>query len=175
MPDTFSTSRRPTSDADRIAKVVRIGQLLDLYGGLLTDRQRTFITQHYQEDLSFGEIARANGISRQAIHDAVKHAESALEEYEAKLCLLARGFGNRDAAPDAEPPAKGDAPTGGTPAAPAPGLGAEPSAKVLAAATKLREMSDTLAKSGGIIYNADGVVRELARLADDLAAAAQNP
>ena len=70
-----------------VTKAVRVGRLLDLYGPLLTDRQRQFMKLHYEDDLSFGEIAKEFTVSRQAIHDAVKHAEQSLEEYDQKLGL----------------------------------------------------------------------------------------
>jgi predicted DNA-binding protein YlxM (UPF0122 family) len=82
--------RRPPSDERLIQKVVRLGHLMDIYGTLLTEKQRMFMRLHYQDDLSFGEIAADHGVSRQAIHDAVKHAEKALEEYERKLGLFAK-------------------------------------------------------------------------------------
>jgi predicted DNA-binding protein YlxM (UPF0122 family) len=74
-----------------IPHIVRIGQLLDLYGRLLTEKQREFMKLHYADDLSFGEIAFEHNVSRQAIHDAVKHAEQTLEHYEEKLGFLAQG------------------------------------------------------------------------------------
>ena len=40
------------------------------------------------DDLSLGEIAQQCGISRQGVHDAVKHCEKALSEYDQKLGLL---------------------------------------------------------------------------------------
>ncbi|MBZ4664982.1 MAG: helix-turn-helix protein YlxM/p13 family protein [Mahella sp.] len=39
---------------DRIAEV---GLLLDLYGSLLTDKERNMLDLHYNYDLSFAEIA----------------------------------------------------------------------------------------------------------------------
>lgn len=66
--------------------------LLDLYGGLLTKKQQRFTKMHFEDDLSFGEIAREFGVSRQAVYDAVKHAEESLERYEQKLGLLKRSF-----------------------------------------------------------------------------------
>ena len=159
IPDDSPAGR----DAARLEKVVRIGMLLDLYGGLLTERQRSFIVAHYQDDLSFGEIARGHGISRQAIHDAVKHAEAALEEYEAKLSLLARGF-------------RGGGSEGGdgasAPAVSAPAGPAVDPAAVREAAASLRAMHETIARSGGILYNTEGVARELLRLAEALDGAA---
>lgn len=82
--------RRPQPDERLLQKVVRIGLLMDAYGALLTDKQREFMRLHYEQDLSFGEIAQEFGVSRQAIHDAVKHAERTLEAYEARLNLLGR-------------------------------------------------------------------------------------
>lgn len=147
----------------RLAKTVRIGMLLDLYGGLLTDRQRLFVTQHYDEDLSFGEIARQQGISRQAIHDAVKHAERALEEYEDKLGLVRRGIAGQVLDdPEGEPdddggPVPGDAPQ------PAPVPDLRPG--VEQAASRLAEIHERLRASGGIIYNGEGLTREIGETA----------
>ena len=45
-------------------KHVRIGWLLDFYGGLLTGRQRQMLTSYYDEDLSLAEIAQEQGVSR---------------------------------------------------------------------------------------------------------------
>ncbi len=69
---------------------IRSGRLYDFYGGLLTARQQKVMEQHFYNDLSLGEIAEENGVSRQAIHDLLKRVNSTLERYEAKLGLLAR-------------------------------------------------------------------------------------
>lgn len=74
----------------KIERRNRLNQLMDLYGELLTDRQREFMELHYAEDLSFGEIGEQFDVSRQAIHDAVKHGEESLENYELKLKLMTR-------------------------------------------------------------------------------------
>ena len=52
--------------------------LFDCYGGLLTDKQRELFDLHYNQDLSLGEIAENEGISRQGVHDAIGRAEAAL-------------------------------------------------------------------------------------------------
>lgn len=145
--------------AGGLDRVVRVAQLLDLYGGLLTERQSRFIEMHYNEDLSFGEIAKEAGISRQAVHEAVKHGEAALAEYEDKLKLLAKGYSKTAAAvtpgaPKAEQPA------------PAPRLPAGAGTAV----KKLRELHERLRRSGGIIYNAEGMTRELGGLVSELEA-----
>ena len=71
-------------------KHVRIGWLLDFYGALLTDRQSKMLSSYYNEDLSLAEIAADESISRQAVHDALRRGEGALEDLENRLCLLKR-------------------------------------------------------------------------------------
>jgi predicted DNA-binding protein YlxM (UPF0122 family) len=69
-------------------KVLRISQLLDIYGKLLTPRQTELTRMYYEQDETLGEISEDQGISRQAVHDAIKKAEAALEKYEEVLGLL---------------------------------------------------------------------------------------
>lgn len=74
------------------AKRYRVSLLLDAYGELLTEKQRTFLHHYFEEDLSFGEIAREYNVSRQAIFDSVKHGEEALENFERVLKLVENGW-----------------------------------------------------------------------------------
>ena len=67
---------------------VQISELFHVYGELLSERQRTFIQLYYDENLSLSEIAERHDISRQAVHDAIKHGRRALEKYETTLHLL---------------------------------------------------------------------------------------
>ncbi|MGB9791669.1 MAG: YlxM family DNA-binding protein [Thermacetogeniaceae bacterium] len=71
-------------------KAGRIVLLYDIYGNLLTPKQRDVIRLYYEEDLSLGEIAEELKISRQAVYDILKRSEQALERYEEKLGLLER-------------------------------------------------------------------------------------
>ena len=64
--------------------------LLDFYGELLTEKQRTCFDLYYNQDLSLGEIAQEAGISRQGVHDSLARAEAALLELEQKLGCVAR-------------------------------------------------------------------------------------
>ena len=71
--------------------------LLDFYGELLTERQRSCYELHVNEDLSLSEIAEQCGISRQGVWDNIRRAESAMEEIEEKTGLLRRFEENRAA------------------------------------------------------------------------------
>ena len=72
-----------------IEKNLQVGVLLDLYGGLLTERQREMMSMYYNDDLSLSEIAEQYGISRQGVHDAVKRGEETLAHYDSVLGLAA--------------------------------------------------------------------------------------
>lgn len=71
-------------------KKIETGWLLDFYGPLLTKRQHELLSLYCEEDLSLGEIAEQEQISRQGVHDAVQRAQHQLHQYEAQLGLLTR-------------------------------------------------------------------------------------
>ena len=73
-----------------MSKNLDITLLLDFYGDMLTDKQRSFISYYYNDDLSLSEIAADEGITRQGVRDAVKRAEAQLYDMENKL-----GFAER--------------------------------------------------------------------------------
>ena len=70
-----------------IDKDLRTGVLLDIYGGLLTQRQREIMTMYFNDDLSLSEIAEQYGITRQGVHDAIKRGAESLAEYDDILHL----------------------------------------------------------------------------------------
>ena len=41
--------------------------MLDIYGNILTDKQRSVMELYYWEELSLGEISECEGITRQAV------------------------------------------------------------------------------------------------------------
>ncbi len=71
-------------------KVLRIAQLYDFYGALLTDKQRRCLEMHYLSDDSLAEIAEEFQVSRQAVHDILRRGEQLLAAYEEKLGLVER-------------------------------------------------------------------------------------
>lgn len=68
-------------------KKLRLGNLYEFYGELLTDKQKEILDVYCNEDLSLGEISDNQGVSRQAIYDTLKRSERLLEDFEAKLGL----------------------------------------------------------------------------------------
>lgn len=78
-------------------RLIELGQLLDFYGGLLTERQRMLVQQYAYENLSLAEIAEREGISRQGVRDGIVRAEQQLHEMEDALHLLERAKLTRNA------------------------------------------------------------------------------
>lgn len=73
-----------------LEETTRIHLMYDMYGPLLKERQRQYFELYYRDDLSLGEIAELQSISRQAVFEQVKRVAKTLEEYESKLGLLDR-------------------------------------------------------------------------------------
>jgi predicted DNA-binding protein YlxM (UPF0122 family) len=71
-----------------IEKKMKMSDLYDFYGKLLTVKQADILELYCNEDLSLGEVATELGITRQAVYDAVKRAEKILDSYEEKLGLM---------------------------------------------------------------------------------------
>ena len=73
-----------------MAKDLSVTMLLDVYGQLLTEKQRDAIDMYYNEDLSLAEIAEEISISRQGVLASIKQGEKHLEEYENALGIVKR-------------------------------------------------------------------------------------
>lgn len=69
---------------------VRLSQLFDYYGRLLTEKQQELFELHFHYDLSLAEIADQQGVSRQAVHDLLRRTSQQLEVYENALQLLSK-------------------------------------------------------------------------------------
>jgi len=72
--------------------------LLDLYGALLTQKQREIYAMHHDDDCSLAEIAAAIGITPQAVADSLKRTDAKLNSCEAKLNLMLKFQMYQDAA-----------------------------------------------------------------------------
>ena len=68
-------------------KDLAITELFDIYGDLLTPRQRELFTSYYVYDLSLSEIAEPEGTTRQSVYEQVKKVKKKLTEYESILHL----------------------------------------------------------------------------------------
>jgi hypothetical protein len=64
--------------------------LYDFYGELLNEHQRHIYEDFVFNDLSLGEIADEEGISRQGVHDLIRRCTKTLMGYEEKLHLIAK-------------------------------------------------------------------------------------
>ncbi len=73
-----------------LEKTEHVVMLKDFYGPLLTEKQQHVLNLYYENDWSLAEIAASLNITRQAIFDLLKRAESSLVEYEKKLGLMAK-------------------------------------------------------------------------------------
>ena len=67
----------------QMEKFVRQSLLYDFYGELLTQTQKSIYEDVVMNDLSYSELAREYGISRQGVFDIKK-----LEDFEKKLKLV---------------------------------------------------------------------------------------
>ena len=57
---------------------IRFGSLYEIYGALLTAKQRQCLELYFCEDYSLAEVAEEMQVSRQAIHDLLKRVEQTL-------------------------------------------------------------------------------------------------
>ncbi|MBR0293185.1 MAG: YlxM family DNA-binding protein [Acidaminococcaceae bacterium] len=69
---------------------IRFGSLYEIYGALLTEKQRQCLELYFCEDYSLAEVAEEMQVSRQAIHDLLRRVEQTLEHYETMLGFLQR-------------------------------------------------------------------------------------
>ena len=84
----------PDSHYGKVSKVIDVEEklkqayLYDFYGELLNEHQRRIYEDFVFNDLSLGEIAGEEGISRQGVADMVKRCGKKLSDYEKKLHLV---------------------------------------------------------------------------------------
>ena len=71
-------------------KFVYLNELYDLYGELLTIKQKKYFEKYYFNNLSYGEMSIKYGISRNAIYHQLKLIEKKLNIFEEKLKLYSK-------------------------------------------------------------------------------------
>lgn len=69
-------------------KIIYLNNLYDYYKELLTEKQKSYFEDYYQNNLTLSEIAENNDVSRNAIHKQLKDTVKILENYEEKLKIL---------------------------------------------------------------------------------------
>jgi len=69
-------------------RLIYLNNLYDLYGELLTEKQKKYFEEYYFNNLSYGEISEKYNISRAASFKQLKIIEEKLETFEEKLKLL---------------------------------------------------------------------------------------
>jgi len=74
--------------------------LYDYYGKMLTQKQQEYIDMRYNQDLSLGEIAEIQGVSRQAVFDNLARTEALLRRMEENIGCVKRDMQIRKAARD---------------------------------------------------------------------------
>lgn len=67
-----------------------ICRLIDIYGNVLSDRQKDVVDLYYNEDLSLAEISENCGITRQGVRDAIRHGVETLRSLESALGFNAK-------------------------------------------------------------------------------------
>ncbi len=82
---------KKVEDTDKaLQNIVELTILYDFYGELLGEHKKEIFGEYIIDDLSLGEIAQDEGISRQGVYDIIKRCSVKLREYEKKLGLVKR-------------------------------------------------------------------------------------
>ena len=71
-------------------EVIYLNNLYDCYKELLTEKQKEYFEDYYQNNLTLSEMADNYGISRNAIHRQIKKISELLEFYECKLSVVSK-------------------------------------------------------------------------------------
>ena len=69
---------------------LKLSLFFEMYGNLLTEKQRLYLDGYLNKNLLLTEIAEVNNTSRQAVNDLIKRSIKLLKYYESKLLLLSK-------------------------------------------------------------------------------------
>lgn len=90
MRYTLAMGRNVLGHLEKLEEKWEHAFLLDFYANMLPEKQRKILEATYHEDWSSAELADSYGISRQAVHDALKKGTETLERLEAELGMAKR-------------------------------------------------------------------------------------
>ena len=76
--------------------VVYLNDLFDIYGDLLTDKQKSYFKDYYFDNLSYGEIAEKYSVSRNASFKQLKNVIDKLNELENNLGIYKKNKAIRE-------------------------------------------------------------------------------
>ena len=74
----------------KLIKDEYLAKLFDLYKNMLSETQKEFMIDFVDNDLTISEIAENNGISRQAVNDAIRKSVAKMKDMENTLRFLER-------------------------------------------------------------------------------------
>ncbi len=75
---------------NKIEEFTYYNDLLDIYGELLSDKQKNVLEEYYRFNLSLLEISEEKGITRSAVLDAINKGKKHLDELENTLHIHAK-------------------------------------------------------------------------------------
>ncbi len=70
---------------NNIEERVYYNNLLDIYGDLLSKKQKTILYEAFSLDISYSELAIEYDVSRSAINDVIQKGKDKLDKYEKAL------------------------------------------------------------------------------------------
>ncbi|WP_319202868.1 YlxM family DNA-binding protein [uncultured Ilyobacter sp.] len=73
-----------------LSDFLEVSLLMDYYKNLLSDKQKEYMIEHFERDLSLSEIAKEHDVSRQAVYDNIRRGIKILKEYEEKIGFYKR-------------------------------------------------------------------------------------
>jgi uncharacterized protein len=76
------------STLNKIDKLQETVKLVDVYGNLLTKRQKLILDLYFSQDLSLLEISKELSISKAAISESIKKSISKLKNIDKKLNII---------------------------------------------------------------------------------------
>ncbi len=80
--------RKLSGREKKLLKKSRVKELIEVYSGLLTDREKKILALYTDPNMSGALIARKLNVSRQAIHDHIRRAMGKMERCEVRSNLV---------------------------------------------------------------------------------------